>query len=45
LADEAEVANKRARRLAGDPEALEECSLEELREVVADVERGGVRAR
>ena len=33
LAREAEVANKRARRLEGDPEALSECSLEELRQV------------
>ena len=44
-ARDAEVANSRAQRLAGDPDALSECSLEELRELVADIERGGKRAR
>ena len=33
------------RRLEGDPEALRECSLGELRQVVADMERGAARAR
>jgi len=39
------VANTRARRLEGDPEALQQCSLEELRQLVTDSERGGARAR
>jgi WD40 repeat protein len=44
-ASEAEVANKRARRLEGDPEALQQCSLEELRQLSDDHERAGARVR
>ena len=40
-----EAANTRKRRLEGDPETLQGCSLEELRQVVADIERAGPRAR
>jgi hypothetical protein len=44
-AEEAGVANKRARRLEGDAEALQECSLEELRDLMTDTERGRDRVR
>ena len=45
LTREANVANKRARRLEAEPEALQECSLEELRQLSGDVERAGPRVR
>jgi len=40
-----EVVNTRKRQLEGDPEALQGCTVEELRQVVADIERAGPRAR
>lgn len=43
--DEAEVANKRARRLEGDPEALKDCSIEELRQLSKDIDQAGSRVR
>ena len=44
-ANEAEAANTRARRLEGDPEALSQCSLEELRQLSEEHERAGDRVR
>jgi hypothetical protein len=41
----AEVADTRARRLEGDPEALQQCSLEELRLLLDVVEIAGLRVR
>jgi hypothetical protein len=40
LTEQLTAASTRARQLEGDPEALTECSLEELRRLVIDVERG-----
>jgi len=44
-AREAVVANTRARQLEGAPEALQGCSLPELRQLAADIERAGARVR
>jgi len=44
-ASEAEAANTRARLLEGDPEALSQCSLEELRQLAEEHERAGDRMR
>jgi hypothetical protein len=41
----AAAATTRALRLEGDSEALRECSLDELRGIVGDIERGRDRAR
>jgi len=41
----ADVASTRAQRLEGDTDVLRGCTLAELRQVVADIERAGPRAR